>query len=127
MFFESVAFAMGGAPAGGAAPSGSDMLVQFVPLILMFAIFWFLLIRPQQKKAKEHKKMLEALKKGDYVITSAGLIGRILEIDNESLLLETGTAKIRVGRPYVGNVYDPRAFKDAKEVKESKDSSADDK
>ena len=56
---------MGTPQAGGAAPSGGDMLMQFVPLILMFAIFWFLLIRPQQKRAKAHKQMLAELKRGD--------------------------------------------------------------
>ena len=66
------------------------MLMQFFPLILMFVIFWFLLIRPQQKRAKAHKAMLAALKKGDYVISSAGLLGRIVEIDEETVLLECG-------------------------------------
>ena len=83
MLFESVAFAMGTPQAGGAAPSGGDMLMQFVPLILMFAIFWFLLIRPQQKRAKAHKQMLAELKRGDHVMTSSGLIGRIMEISEE--------------------------------------------
>ena len=86
MLFESVAFAMGTPQAGGAAPSGGDMLMQFVPLILMFAIFWFLLIRPQQKRAKAHKQMLAELKRGDHVMTSSGLIGRIMEISEEAFL-----------------------------------------
>lgn len=86
------------APSGAAPAGGTDMLVQFVPLILMFAIFWFLLIRPQQKRAKEHKRMLEALKRGDYVVTGSGLMGRILEIDDQSVLLECGEAKLRMTR-----------------------------
>ena len=56
--------------------SGSGF-TQFVPLILIFVIFYFFLIRPQQKKAKEHKLMVAALKRGDEVITSGGLVGRI--------------------------------------------------
>ena len=56
--------------------SGSGF-AQFVPLILIFVIFYFFLIRPQQKKAKEHKLMVAALKRGDEVITSGGLVGRI--------------------------------------------------
>ena len=96
--FESIAYAMGPAQPGSAAPSGTEMLMQFAPLILMFLIFWFLLIRPQQKRAKEHKAMLEALKKGDYVITSAGLQGRILEIDDTLILLECGEARLRITR-----------------------------
>jgi len=56
--------------------SGSGF-AQFIPLILIFVIFYFFLIRPQQKKAKEHKLMVAALKRGDEVITSGGLIGRV--------------------------------------------------
>ena len=57
---------------------------QFIPLILIFVIFYFFLIRPQQKKVKEHKAMVENLKRGDEVVTSAGIVGRIERIiDNE--------------------------------------------
>ncbi len=106
MFFESVAFAMGTSPSGGQA-SGTDMLVQFVPLILMLAIFWFLLIRPQQKRAKEHKVMLDNLKRGDHVVTSAGMIGRILEIDADTVLIECGESKLRMSRAAIGGLYNP--------------------
>ena len=109
MLFESIAFAMGPTPGAGGQASGTDMLVQFVPLILMFAIFWFLLIRPQQKRAKEHKKMLENLKRGDHVLTSGGMIGRILEIDTETVLLECGESKLRLTRGAIGGMFDPKA------------------
>ena len=56
--------------------SGSG-IAQFIPLILIFVIFYFFLIRPQQKKVKEHKLMVAALKRGDQVVTSGGLVGRI--------------------------------------------------
>ncbi|MBD5553049.1 MAG: preprotein translocase subunit YajC [Desulfovibrio sp.] len=106
--FESLAFAM--APAAGAeAASGTDMLMQFLPLILMFVIFWFLLIRPQQKRAKAHKQMLSELKRGDNVITSSGIIGRILEIDDEQVLLESGDSKLRVSRGAIGGLVQTRA------------------
>lgn len=111
--FESLAYAMGPTPGAGGQASGSDMLVQFAPLILMFAIFWFLLIRPQQKRAKEHKKMLENLKRGDHVITSSGMIGRILELDADSMLLECGESKLRMSRGAIGTLYDPKAGKAA--------------
>ena len=59
---------------------------QFIPLILIFVIFYFFLIRPQQKKAKEHKTMVENLKRGDKVITSGGIVGRVERIiDNEKV------------------------------------------
>ena len=62
---------------------------QFIPLILIFVIFYFFLIRPQQKKAKEHKTMVENLKRGDQVITSGGIIGRVERIiDNEKVEVE---------------------------------------
>ena len=64
-------------------------IAQFIPLILIFVIFYFLLIRPQQKKAKEHKKMVEELKRGDRVITSGGIIGTVERIiDNEKIEVE---------------------------------------
>ena len=65
--------------------SGSG-IGQFIPLILIFVIFYFFLIRPQQKKVKEHKAMVEGLKRGDKVITSGGIIGTIERvIDNENV------------------------------------------
>ena len=62
---------------------------QFIPLILIFVIFYFFLIRPQQRKAKEHKKMVEELKRGDKVITTGGIVGRVERIiDNEKIEVE---------------------------------------
>ena len=113
IMFESIAFAMGPTPGAGGQAGGTDMLVQFVPLILMFAIFWFLLIRPQQKRAKEHKLMLENLKRGDHVITSGGMVGRILELDSDSMLLECGESKLRMTRGAIATLYDPKAGKAA--------------
>ena len=62
----------------------SDGIVQFIPLILIFVIFYFFLIRPQQKRVKDHKAMVESLKRGDEIITSGGIIGiidRVMEDD----------------------------------------------
>ena len=73
--------------------SGSGF-AQFIPLILIFVIFYFFLIRPQQKKAKEHKSMVAALKRGDEVITSGGIIGtvdRVMEDDRIEVLIGEGT------------------------------------
>tara|TARA_B100001123_G_scaffold310860_1_gene347645 strand:- start:2930 stop:3217 length:288 start_codon:yes stop_codon:yes gene_type:complete len=73
---------------------------QFIPLILIFVIFYFFLIRPQQKKVKEHKKMVEALKRGDKVITSGGIVGTIERvIDNEKVeILISDNVKVEVVR-----------------------------
>ena len=57
----------------------------------MLAIFYFLLIRPQQKRAKQHKAMLEALKKGDQVLTTGGLVGRVVDIDGDILSIDLGS------------------------------------
>ena len=65
--------------------SGSGF-AQFIPLILIFVIFYFFLIRPQQKKAKEHKAMVSALKRGDEVVTSGGIVGRVERILGEDKL-----------------------------------------
>ena len=73
---------------------------QFIPLILIFVIFYFFLIRPQQKKVKEHKKMVEALKRGDKVITTGGIVGIIERvIDNEKVeILISENVKVEVVR-----------------------------
>ncbi len=90
----SIAYAMGqGGIAGGQGAGGG--FSAFVPLIIMFAIFYFLLIRPQQKKAKEHQEMLNNLKKGDRVITSGGIYGLITAADETVLTVEIAD-RIRV-------------------------------
>ena len=67
----------------------SSGIAQFIPLILIFVIFYFLLIRPQQKKVKEHKAMVENLKKGDKIVTSGGITGTITRIvDNDKVEVE---------------------------------------
>ena len=89
-----LAYAMGGGGTGGAGGTGGS-LGAFVPLILMFAIFYFLLIRPQQKKAKQHKQLLAALKKGDRVISSGGLHGVVTGLTEDIVTMEIAP-KIRV-------------------------------
>ena len=82
-----LAFAMG-TPPGGAAGGSQSALTSMIPLVIMFAIFYFLLIRPQQKKAKEHKALLEALKKGDQVVTAGGMHGKVTAVDETVVTLE---------------------------------------
>jgi len=98
-----IAFAMG-TPAGGQAAQtgGAAAMMNFLPLILMFAIFYFLLIRPQQKKAKEHRAMLESLKVGDNVKTASGLHGRIAALDDQVVTLEIATGiKVKIDKPFI--------------------------
>ncbi len=85
-----IAFAMG---QGGAEGAGG--ITSFIPLILMFVIFYFLLIRPQQKKTKEHREMITNLRKGDRVITTGGIYGRITGLDQHRVTLEISD-KVRI-------------------------------
>ncbi len=89
-----LAYAMGGGGTGGAGGTGGS-LGAFVPLILMFAIFYFLLIRPQQKKAKQHKQLLAALKKGDRVVNQGGIHGVVTGLTDDLVTMEIAP-KIRV-------------------------------
>ncbi len=74
-------------PAGVAAQGGS-LLGGILPLIVIFVVFYFLLIRPQSKRAKEHKQMVASLSKGDEVVTNGGLLGRISEMDDNFIVIE---------------------------------------
>ena len=86
-------------------PGGPGALVSFAPLILVFVIFYFLLIRPQQKKAKEHQRMLGQLKKNDEVMTSGGIYGRVTTLGDNVVTLEVApNVRIRVHRPQISQV-----------------------
>ena len=98
MFWTSTAYAMAGGGADGAAGSG---MMAFMPLILMFVVFYLLAIRPQQKKAKAHNAMLSALQRGEYILTSAGLLGRIVDIDGDVMKVDLGEVKVRMLRSSV--------------------------
>ena len=87
------------AQAAGAS-GGQGLLVQLLPLVLIFVVFYFLLIRPQQKRVKDHKAMVESLKRGDEVITSGGIIGivdRVMEDDRIEVIIGEGT-KVQIIR-----------------------------
>jgi preprotein translocase subunit YajC len=83
-----------------------EAIGQFIPLILIFAIMWFLLIRPQQKKLKEHRAMVEALRRGDQVVTQGGLIGKVSKVkDDDEIEVEIATGvKVRVVRSTIAQV-----------------------
>ena len=101
----SLAYAMG---QGGAAGQGASGFTSFIPIILMFAIFYFLLIRPQQKKQKDHRSMISNLKKGDSVITTGGLYGRITGISDTAITLEIAEkVRVKVNRSNVSALNQP--------------------
>lgn len=101
-----LAFAMGSAPGGaGGAGGGMAAFQQIIPLVFMFAIFYFLLIRPQQKKAKEHKALLESMKKGDNVITAGGVHGKVTAVENELVTLEiANNVNIKITKSYIAAI-----------------------
>ena len=96
--FATPAFAQ----TAGAAPMGGpqDMLIQFLPLVALVVLFYFLMIRPQQRRVKQHQQTLSALKRGDSVVLSSGVIGKIVRVEDKEVGVEiaTGvTVKVRKG------------------------------
>ena len=84
---------------------GAGQMLNFLPLVLVFAVFYFLLIRPQQKKAKEHQQMLGRLKKNDEVMTSGGIYGKVVALTDEVVTLEVApNVRLRVHRPQISAV-----------------------
>jgi preprotein translocase subunit YajC len=112
----SNAYAMG---MGGAAEGGAAGFASFIPLVLMFVIFYFLLIRPQQKRSKEHRSLIANLKKGDRIITSGGLHGRVTGMDEVTLTVEIADkVRVKINRSNVAGVIAGAAAA-APETKES--------
>jgi preprotein translocase subunit YajC len=87
--------------AQAAAPAGAD-LMSMLPIILMFVVLYFVMIRPQMKRAKEHKAMVDALQKGDEVVAAGGVLGRVTKVTDNYVTLEIADkVEIRVQRPAV--------------------------
>jgi preprotein translocase subunit YajC len=100
--FISNAYAQGAAAGGG---DGMGGLVMLVPYLLIFIVFYFLLIRPQQQARKRHMDMVAALKKGDVVVTSGGLIGKVKSVADDELRVELSpNVEVRVIRSAIGEV-----------------------
>jgi preprotein translocase subunit YajC len=98
-----VAYAMG--VPGGAGGGDMNTLMGFLPMILILGVFYFLLIRPQQKKAKEHRDLLQNLKRGDTVITQGGLYGKIAGLTDSVVSLEIADkVRVRVTRASVAGL-----------------------
>ena len=91
---------------------GGDFLISLLPLVLIFLVFWFLLIRPQQKRAKEHQQMVANLKKGDRVVTAGGIIGRVVKAEPGSDVLTVEIApnvRVEVVRHTIADLLDKPA------------------
>ena len=109
--FISTAFAQTSA---AVATDPNATIKMIVPLILMFAVFYFLLIRPQQKKMKEHRATIDAVKKGDQVITAGGLVGKVLRVDEAYADVEIAQGvKVKVVKSTLSDVVQPGSTKPA--------------
>jgi preprotein translocase subunit YajC len=100
--FESPAFAQ----SSGAPPSGTaSLMMNVLPLILIFIIFYFLLIRPQQRRVKQHQQMVEGVKPRDTAITNGGLIGKVTKVDEHEVELEIAQGvKVRVVKSMLSDI-----------------------
>ena len=104
--FASTSFAADGAPAQG------NPMTSILMLVVFFAIFWFLLIRPQQKKAKQLRNMLSELSKGDEVVTNGGMLGKISKIDESFVNLEIADdVTVKIQRNAIANILPKGATK----------------
>ena len=109
--FISPAYAQtAGGPGGGQAA-----LMQFLPLVFIFVIFYFLMIRPQQRRMKEHRAMIDAVKKGDTVVTAGGLIGKVTRVQDSEVEVEVApNVKVRVVKSTLSSVGAPAVANDPK-------------
>ena len=110
--------------ADAGAAGGAGLLMQFAPLILIFVVFYFLLIRPQQKRAKEHRDMLGALRRGDRVVTGGGIIGLVTKVigDNELQVEVADGVRVRIIKQTITDI-----LTRGESVRGAKESDEDDK
>jgi preprotein translocase subunit YajC len=101
LMFISPAFAQ-----DGTSPFGGDIFGMLLPLVLIMVVFWFLLIRPQQKRVKEHQEMVKNVRRGDMVVTSGGIIGKISKVvdDNEVVIEVADNLRMRLQRNAISEV-----------------------
>jgi preprotein translocase subunit YajC len=95
------------AQAAASAAGGGDLFMSLLPLVMIFAVFYFLMIRPQQAKMKQHREMIENLKKGDQIVTAGGIIGKVVRVDatDSSLAVEIApNVQVKVVRQTVADL-----------------------
>lgn len=99
-------YANGHVPQGGGQASGAgEIFMSLLPLILIFAVFYLLLIRPQQKKARQHREMIESIRRGDKVITSGGIYGVVENVGNNTVVLKISeNVKIKFGKGHIATI-----------------------
>ena len=113
--FVSVAYAQSAGDAASQSP-----FFQFIPLVLILGVFWFLIIRPQQKKQKQHLSMVDSLRKGDKVVTNGGIFGTIVKVGDDRITLEIASkVQIQIERQQVARM--DKKIAESKEDKEEDD------
>jgi preprotein translocase subunit YajC len=101
--FASEAFAQTATPAAGAG--GQDLLLQFLPLVALMVLFYFLLIRPQQRRAKQHRDMISAVKRNDTVVLASGIVGKVTKVEETEVMVEIApNTNVRVVKAMIGDV-----------------------
>ena len=102
----SALLALAAPPANGQPGPQQNPIIAFMPMILLVVVFYFILIRPQQKRAKEQRKMLETIKPGDEVVTAAGIVGTVISVKDKTVTLRSGDAKLEVTKGSVTEIID---------------------
>ena len=88
MFFATPAMAQTTTAAGAASGGGAAALIQFLPIVGLIVLFYFLMIRPQQRRVKQHQEMVQAVKRGDTVVLNSGVIGKVTKVEDAEVALE---------------------------------------
>ena len=116
--FASEAFAQTAPAADAGAGGPQDLLLQFLPLVALMVLFYFLLIRPQQRRVKQHRAMIEAVKRGDTVVLSSGIVGKVTRVDEAEVQVEIApNTTVKVVKGMIGDVRtrgEPAPANDAK-------------
>jgi preprotein translocase subunit YajC len=96
------------AAAGAGAAAAPPAWISFLPIVGMIAIFWFLIIRPQMKRQKEHQQKVAAMKKGDQVVTAGGLVGKVVKVDDVFVELDLGpNVRVKAIKATIGDIIPP--------------------
>lgn len=112
-FLVSTAFAQASESAAEAAGKQPSMFETMLPMLFIFVVMYFIMIRPQAKKAKEHASLMKNLKAGDEVVTTGGIIGRVKNVADEFVTLDVGNANFKVLKEHITRFTKPQADKGA--------------
>ena len=102
--FHTAVFAMAQPSSPSGAQSSAPAYMQMLPFVLMIVVFYFILIRPQQKKAKQHQELLKQIKSGDKVLTTSGIIGTVVSVKEKSVSLRSADTKLEVLKSAISEV-----------------------